>query len=43
MHLLLAILVLVVFALSFWADRKWRQWMKARQQSHSDQPPSNHP
>ncbi|WP_162601440.1 hypothetical protein [Occallatibacter savannae] len=38
MKLLLPILVLVVFALSFWADHKWRQWMKTRQRSHPDQP-----
>jgi hypothetical protein len=39
MKLLLAILVLVVFAVSFWADHKWRQWMKTRGQSRSDQLP----
>ena len=45
MHLLLAIIVLLVFALSFWADHKWRQWMKTRRSSHSDptDPGSNRP
>jgi hypothetical protein len=40
MKLLLPILVLLVFALSFWADHKWRQWMKTRRSSHLD---PNHP
>ena len=30
MKLALAILVLIVFALSFVADYKWRQWMARR-------------
>jgi hypothetical protein len=34
MKLALAILVLVVFALSFVADYKWRQWMARRRASH---------
>jgi hypothetical protein len=34
MKLLLAILVLIVFALSFVADYKWRQWMKKRRADH---------
>jgi len=38
MKLTLAILALVVFALSFWADHKWRQWMKTRRESHPDKP-----
>lgn len=38
MKLFLAILVLVVFVLSLWADHKWRQWMKRRSESHPDQP-----
>jgi len=38
MKLLLAIVVLVVFALSYWADHKWRQWMKSRVQPGSDHP-----
>jgi hypothetical protein len=33
MKLALAILALIVFALSFWADYKWRQWMKTRRSS----------
>lgn len=36
MKLLLPILVLLAFALSFWADHKWRQWMKTRRTSHPD-------
>jgi len=27
---ILAVLALIVFGLSFWADHKWRQWMKMR-------------
>jgi len=38
MKLALAILALVVFALSLWADHKWRQWMKTRRQAHPDKP-----
>jgi hypothetical protein len=41
MKLILAMLVLLVFALSFWADHKWRQWMKARRKSQADQPPAD--
>jgi hypothetical protein len=37
MKLVLAILALVVFALSFVADYKWRQWMSRRR---DDQDPS---
>ena len=36
MNYALAILVLLVFALSFWADHKWRQWMKTHRAPHSD-------
>lgn len=38
MKLFLAIVVLVVFALSFWADHKWRQWMKTRTHPHPHDP-----
>jgi hypothetical protein len=38
MKVLLAILVLIVFALSFVADYKWRQWM-AKRRSDLDGPP----
>ena len=41
MKLLLSILVLLVFALSFWADHKWRQWMKTRRTSDNDSLDSN--
>ena len=34
MKLVLAILALVVFALSFVADYKWRQWMAKRRGDH---------
>lgn len=34
MKLVLAILALVVFALSFVADHKWRQWMAKRRGDH---------
>lgn len=34
MKLTLAILALVVFALSFAADYKWRQWMNKRRADH---------
>jgi hypothetical protein len=40
MKLALAILALVVFALSFAADYKWRQWMAKRRADH-DQTPSS--
>ena len=40
MKLALAILALVVFALSFVADYKWRQWMAKRRADHdAAQPP----
>ena len=44
MKLALAILALVVFALSFVADYKWRQWMAKRRADHDlSQPPgANH-
>ncbi len=42
MKLALAILALVVFALSFAADYKWRQWMAKRRADH-DQTPSSTP
>jgi hypothetical protein len=40
MHLALAIIVLLVFALSFVADYKWRKWMARGQTNHNrpDQP-----
>lgn len=34
MKLALAIVVLVVFALSFVADYKWRKWMSQRRAEH---------
>jgi hypothetical protein len=43
MKLALAILAFVVFALSFVADYKWRQWMNKRRADHDaaghDRPP----
>ena len=36
MNLFLAILVLIVFVLSFVADYKWRQWMAKRRAEHND-------
>jgi hypothetical protein len=41
MKIALAILALVVFALSLWADYKWRQWMKKRNSEHSTFPPES--
>jgi len=38
MKLALAIIVLLVFALSLVADYKWRQWMNRRRAGH-DRPP----
>lgn len=38
MKLLLAILVLVVFALSLVADHKWRKWMAQRRATHDHDP-----
>jgi hypothetical protein len=38
MKLALAILVLVVFALSFVADYKWRKWMAQRRAEHQHSP-----
>jgi hypothetical protein len=45
MKLALAILVLVVFGLSFVADYKWRRWMNKRRadQDAAEAPGSNHP
>ena len=45
MKLALAIAALLVFALSFVADYKWRQWMAKRRADHdAAQPPhSDHP
>ena len=43
MKLTLAILALIVFALSLWADYKWRQWMKSRRNTLPDQPPRDIP
>lgn len=40
MKLTLAILVFVVFALSFVADYKWRKWMNRRRAEHLDPPTS---
>ena len=34
MKFILAIVVLVVFALSFVADYKWRKWMAERRANH---------
>jgi len=44
MKLALAIVVLVVFALSFVADYKWRQWMARRRADHNStgNPAGNH-
>jgi hypothetical protein len=40
MKFALAILVLIVFVLSFVADYKWRKWMNKRHANHdSPQPP----
>lgn len=36
MKLLLAIIVLIVFALSIVADYKWRRWMTKRRSEHTD-------
>jgi len=41
MKLLLAILVLVVFALSFLADYKWRRWMAKRRAEHQSSTHNN--
>ena len=41
MKFLLAILVLLVFALSFVADYKWRKWMAQRRAQNPDQPRSD--
>lgn len=35
MKLTLAIVVLIVFALSFVADYKWRRWMAKRRAEHN--------
>jgi hypothetical protein len=45
MKLALAILALVVFALSLFADYKWRRWMAQRRAEHDSSRPgdSNHP
>jgi hypothetical protein len=42
MKLVLAILVLIVFVLSFVADYKWRQWMARRRANHDPVPDANH-
>jgi hypothetical protein len=42
MKLTLAILVLIVFVLSFVADYKWRQWMAKRRANDNTVPDSNH-
>ena len=41
MKFVLAILALVVFALSFVADYKWRQWMARRSSDRNPTEPSN--
>lgn len=43
MKLALAIIVLLVFALSFVADYKWRKWMAQRRAEHdrSGRPPAD--
>jgi len=45
MKFVLAILALVVFALSFVADYKWRAWMNKRRAGHeaAHPSPSDHP
>jgi hypothetical protein len=45
MKLALAILAIVVFALSFVADYKWRQWMARRRGDHdpTQAPATDHP
>jgi hypothetical protein len=40
MKLALAIIVLLVFALSFVADYKWRRWMNQRRADHDRTPRS---
>lgn len=40
MKLALAIVVLIVFALSFLADYKWRQWISARRSDRASADPS---
>jgi hypothetical protein len=35
MLIVIVIVVLVVIAGSFWADYRWRQWMRARQRERS--------
>ena len=42
MKLALAILALIVFALSFLADYKWRQWMARRRTEHDPTRPNGH-
>jgi hypothetical protein len=42
MKLLLAIVVVIVFVLSFVADYKWRKWMAQRRAEH-EQPKSPDP
>jgi len=41
MKLALAILVLIVFALSFVADYKWRKWMAKRRAEHNGSTPQH--
>ncbi|WP_348264022.1 hypothetical protein P8935_05690 [Telmatobacter sp. DSM 110680] len=41
MKFLLAIVVLIVFALSFVADYKWRQWMAKRRADQDPGPSRN--
>lgn len=42
MKILLAILVLIAFALSFLADYKWRRWMAKRRAEHTDRSDLEH-
>jgi hypothetical protein len=39
MKLLLAIAVILVIALSVFADYKWKQWIAARKQDHENRVP----
>jgi len=45
MKFVLAIVVLIAFALSFVADYKWRQWMAKRRPNHDPEQShnTNHP
>jgi hypothetical protein len=41
MKFLIATVILVLIAASFYADYKWKQWIAARKQQR-DHPPSSH-